>query len=375
MNPYSAKAKSRFVMARSGAPLTEMPAMMRRNGKLAVSHTDKMIDKQGDINADNKNDLINKIGALFDAYTSGAIEKKHSEEYVLAQAQNRELFDKAFKDKDGDAFQALGEIIGDEIWLTMGREGFAEKTLLKKPLGKGETGRIRIRQKDVISLYMTSGPSFAPASQVKQLYVYPEEYYLLANILIEDREIEQASGDILDDKYVDGLEQIMVQRDKIWKTLVDKSSSIYNDFVLFNSFTPTVFSTMRTQIMRWGIPCVSCVLSFDLWNDIIADTEFSMWFDPITKHELILEGNLGAILGVNIMTDGFRYPTLKVLEQGQAYFLGAPNTLGAITVRKELATTAINQYLIGKPNRGWFMEHIEGMAIVNTRAVVRGQKF
>ena len=166
----------------------------------------------------------------------------------------------------------------------------------------------------------------------------------------------------------------MVREDNIWRDLVNAAAGASNDLFLFNTFTPTVFSTMRTQIARWGIPVTGAVIAFDLWDDIIADTEFSTWFDPVSKHEIVLEGSLGSILGVNLITDAFRHDTLQVLQPGEVYFVGAPQTLGGITQRKELATESINKYNQGKPERGWFMETIEGMSIVNSRAVTRGNR-
>ena len=56
-------------------------------------------------------------------------------------------------------------------------------------------------------------------------------------------------------------------------------------------------------------------------------------------------------------TDGFRYETLKVLEPGEVYFLGAPANLGAITRRKDLSTAPINLHLLGRPERGWFLNY------------------
>jgi len=265
------------------------------------------------------------------------------------------------------------EVIGEEVWETLGREGFARKCLMMKPIGKGEQARLRIRRKDVTAYMVTQNPNVI-ASQVRQMYVYPPDFYLIGHISIEDLEIEQASGDLLDDKYQDGLEQIMVQEDKIMKRLMDAAAPTSNDLFFFNTFTPTVFSAMRTQVARWGIPVSKAIIAFDLWNDIIADTEFSTWFDPVSKHDIVLEGSLGSILGVELLTDAFRYETLQVLNPGECYFLGVPQTLGGITQRKALAVESINKYNQGKPERGWFMEMIEGMSVTNSRAVVRGQR-
>jgi len=96
--------------------------------------------------------------------------------------------------------------------------------------------------------------------------------------------------------------------------------------------------------------------------------------DPVSKHEIVLEGSLGSLLGVQLITDAFRHETLRVLDEGEVFFLGAPQTLGGITQRKELMTQAIDKYSQGRPERGWFMETILGMAIVNDRALTRGQR-
>jgi hypothetical protein len=370
-SPY--KTKRAWVHAATGneAGNSSRP-YLTKSGKVAFAN-ERLSDKNGEINAIDKKDLMLAVQALAKAVGQG-----HYEEQVVSDAglesRKKELVTAAIADKDGPAWKALGEVIGDEIHETMGRQAFAAKTLIHKPLARGEVGRIRIRKKDVLCYFATRSPEVV-ASQIRQMYVYPPEYYLVGRVLIEDAEIEQASGDLLDDKYQDGLEQILRQQDLVWKRLVDASATAYNNSFLFNTFTPTVFANMQNQVMRWGIPVHMAIISFDIWPDIIADTEFSTWFDPVSKHEIVMNGYLGNILGTQLHTDGFRYDTLRVLNPGEVYFTGAPGNLGAITTRKELATAPINLHLVGRPERGWFFEQIEGMAIVNSRAVVKGRKF
>lgn len=346
---------------------------LTRSGKVAYAN-ERLGDSNGEINAASKNDLMKAVQALAMAVKQSDYEQTDPTMDAEAEARKNELVTAAIQDNDGQAWKALGEVIGDEVFETMGREAFAAKTLLHKPLARGEIGRIRIRKKDVIAYFATRDPEVI-ASQVRQFYVYPPEYYLVGRVLIEDAEIEQASGDLLDDKYQDGLEQILREQDKVWKRLVDASATVYNDIFLFNTFTPTVFANMQNQVMRWGIPVHMAIISFDIWPDITADTEFSTWFDPVSKHEIVMNGYLGNILGTQLHTDGFRYDTLQVLDPGEVYFVGAPANLGAITRRKDLATAPINLHLLGRPARGWFFEQIEGMTIVNPRAVVKGRKF
>lgn len=284
MNPYKG-TKKRWVHAASGNEAGSGPMpYTTRSGSLAFADS-RLSSASGDINASNNKEWGEVVSAL-----QRAIGQK---QYVQAspnqtevQERKRQLVEAAIADKDGAAWQALGEVIGDEVWETMGREAFASKTLLHKPLARGEIGRIRIRKKDVIAFFATRQPEVV-ASQARQFYVYPPEYYLVGRVLIEDAEIEQASGDLLDDKYQDALEQIQREQDKVWKRLVDASQTVYNDSFLFNTFTPTVYASMQNQIMRWGIPVHMAIISFDIWPDIVADTEFSTWFDPVNAGRLV----------------------------------------------------------------------------------------
>jgi hypothetical protein len=371
MNPY--KGKRTWVHAKSGNQAGDGPMpYLTNSGSLAFASSSRVGGANGDINAPSQKDLFKAVQALAMAVQAGHYVSAESD--GNAEARKKELVTAAVNDKDGPAWKALGEVIGDEVHETMGRQAFASKTLITKPLGKGEIGRIRIRKKDVLCYFATRNPEVV-ASQVHQMYAYPPEYYLVGRALAEDAEIEQASGDLLDDKYQDLLEQILRQQDLVWKRLADAAATVYNDAFLFNTFTPTVFANMQNQLIRWGIPVNMAIVSFDLWPDMTADTEFSTWYDPVSKHEIVMNGYLGNIMGTQIHTDGFRYETLKVLEPGEVYFCGAPANLGAVTVRKEVSTAPINLHVVGRPERGWFAEYIGGMTLTNPRALCKGTKF
>ena len=208
-----------------------------------------------------------------------------------------------------------------------------------------------------------------------QNYYRPEEFYLLGNILMEEKEIQQDTGDLLDDKYNDGLEAIMVQEDRIGMNIINTAASALNDEFAFSTFTPSVLQHMKSEITtQGGLPAATMLISMDIWNEIVAEPEFTSWYSEIEKHELVLEGNLGQLAGMNIITDGFRIPTLKVLDKGQVYIFSLPDTLGQVAQRGELRVEAISKANDGIPKRGWMFTGIESIAVVNARAVVRGQR-
>lgn len=231
-SPYKG-TKKRWVHASSAndAGAGPMP-YTTRSGKLAFADS-RLSSASGDINAGSKKEWAEVVSALQKAMGQKEYVQQAPNQAEVAE-QKRHLVEAAIGDKDGAAWQALGEVIGDEVFETMGREAFAAKTLIHKPLARGEIGRIRIRKKDVIAFFATRQPEVV-ASQVRQFYVYPPEYYLVGRVLIEDAEIEQASGDLLDDKYQDALEQIQREQDKVWKRLVDAAQTVYNDSFLFNT--------------------------------------------------------------------------------------------------------------------------------------------
>jgi hypothetical protein len=324
----------------------------------------------GEINALSKKDLVAAITHL--------VKEASAETTVVNPAMTREAalerkahIVEAFHDRNPQKLQVLGEVYSDSIWETLGRQGFARKLFAVQNVTPGTPARVKVRKKDVVAYQVTSDVKVQP-QVIRQTYIYPPEYYINAQIKIEDKEIAQASADILDEKFQDGLEAIMRREDLISRALMVQAATSHNDLTLFPSFTPSVLSTMRTAVDRWGIPPATLLISFDIWQDITSHTEFVDFFDQVSKHELVLEGRLGSILGMEILTDGYRMPTLQVLQPGEVFVVGTPVTLGTICQVKELTSVAIDFYNQGMAARGWFLESIQAQVLANSRAVSRG---
>lgn len=322
----------------------------------------------GEINASSKRDAMQQIAQIMDAASSGTTLSVMSPE---EQKERTAALVEAFYDKSEAGMARLGEVFSEEIWTSLGREGFSRKLFAVQNVQNGAPARVKIRQKDVIAWQVTAD-NYVQENRVRQNWVYPPEFYLICHILIEDKEIAQASSDLLDEKFQDGLEAILRTEDKISHALLSGASTTYNDATYFSSFTPSVLAQMRTNVMRWGVPATTALISVDIWNDILSNAEFGAWFDPVTKHELIMEGRIGSILGVEFVTDGLRTANLQVLKPGEVFVTGAPITLGTIVQRKALDSHAINKYPEGRPARGWFLEQIQAQVLVNSRSVSKG---
>lgn len=360
-NPYAPK-----FITKEGGPL---PDNLRFRGQ-----SNPAIASSGEMNASSKKDLMFQIKNLIDTYRQGGIVRAssnaNSEKRQIAK-ERRQVLAQAYH--DDDTFKALGEVMAEEISETVSREGFGRKLLAYKDLGQGEDAKVRFKKRDVVAYTAASATEVTPTI-VRNNWHYPPEFYVSGNILIEDRDIHQSTGDVLEEKYQEGLEAVVVQEDLLWKKMADEASSIVNVITYFTTLTPMHLSQIKSQVTSWGIPASICVLAYDIWDDMIGTPGFSDWFDPVTQHELIMEGEIGSMLGMNLLTDAFRLPELKVLEPGDIYVVGAPETHGVLMQRGDLSSNPINTYSDGKPSRGWYIFEMLAMMLVNARSVSSGKR-
>lgn len=304
VNPYGkfSGAKSQVVLAGTNTPVTAEARNFgrTRSGSVQVAGSglpattrnlaprkggERLFGSGGEINASSKRELIEKIALLIEgAQTSqktGAdrlFETRTSDEYRAVMERRAQALLEAAADKTGQAHMILGQQTGDEVYETMGREGFGRNCLMVRDYADREVNRIRVRKKDVVAFVSgTNVNTFH--SMVRQYWVYPGEYYITGGVMIEEREISQAGPEILDDKYQDLLEQFMVQEDTMIKTNWDSSVGIYNPLLSFNTFTPLFFSQGKISVDHWGLQCTRSVLAWDLWHDISAEPEFAGWFN------------------------------------------------------------------------------------------------
>lgn len=350
-------------------------------GSLAPQSGSRLVGANGEYNAYSKKDLMEIIGGLMAQADSGEVRLDTGIQRTVDQATSdwsREghLVHAALSDRhpsEGGPFHVLGEVFTDQISETMGRLGFTNKILAQQDIAEQGTARIRIRQKDVVSWVMMAD-GHTVESKVRQRYIYPKGYDITALIMIYEADIYEAGSAIIEEKYNDALEATMVRDDNITKFLLDQAAPTANDVIAFNAFTPNVFAELRDQIWRHSLPVPHALMSRDLWTDLFADADWQRWYSPIEKHEYAVEGKLGKLADVELITDGFVYDTLKVLQPGEIYFLSAPATLGMKSNMVPLMSEMVNQRLLGRPARGWFLYLRQATTIANSRGVSKGQK-
>lgn len=362
----------------------------RRSGKiiaggaqssLAPQKGSKLVGANGEYNANSKDELKDILAAIHTMADRGDVRldsgvSRSVDAATTKWAQEGHLVHAALSERrptEGGAFQVLGEVFTDQIAETMGRLGFTNKILAQQDVPEQGTARVRIRQKDVVSWVMMADGHTAE-SKVRQRYIYPKGYDITALVMIYEADIYEAGSAIIEEKYNDALEATMVRDDNVTKFLLDQAAPTSNDVIAFNAFTPNVFAELRDQVWQHSLPVPHALMSRDLWVDLFADSDWKSWYSPIEKHELAVEGKLGKLADVEIITDGFQYDTLKVLDPGEVYFLSAPATLGMKSNMVPLQSEMVNQHMNGRPARGWFLYMRQATTIANSRGVSKGIK-
>lgn len=357
MNPYRSTGKTKGVI---------IPGVHKFKGQ-----SSPIVANNGELNASSRQDLLAQIGRYLEASASPTTEMVATAA-ELARDRKETLLT-AFSDTTGQGVQILGETMAAEIHETTAREGFARRVLQYREIGNGEDNLVTLKQKNVTA-YLATSASEVTSTEVRETRMRPPMIEINGDVLISTKELAQATGELLEEKYEEGLEAIMVQEDRLWKTMADKAARVRNEIQFFSVLTPTVFSRLIEQVNRWGIPAATCLFSSSLWTDIIANGDFTAILDPVSQHELLQEGFLGTILGVQITTDTFRQPNLKVLDSGEMYIVGAPINHGVFTLQGALTAEPINRFNHGESKKGWFFNQLCSMVLGNAASVSKGKR-
>src|SRR6266481_5982133 len=292
------------------------------------------------------------------------------------QTRNQKLSAAFYTQNNSRPWANMGAAVSADLSEAADREGFMRRLLLKVDVANGTIPRIRVKQKNIIALIASSGLDNRPV-YLRDKYITPPEFYIKHNIRVEEREIVQGSGDILEDKFFETQEGIMVQEDRKFISLLNDTIGIANsNQLLAGGLSPATLSQMRTQILQWNLPASTLLIASDVLNDIVGQgaNTFGGYFDPVSQFEIVQTGMIGTLMGMQVITDSYRAPTLKVLNAGDIWVLSNPEMLGAFTDRGPVQSQEVNSYMEGSPARGWNFFELLSMTITNQRSAVHGSR-
>lgn len=333
---------------------------------------DRIIGQDGNINAGSLVELAARMVEISQGIKNGtlAVSEEHTVNRELA-SERKESLRAAYDSTDG-SWAEMGSAISNSINTRVEREGFMRQVLSRGNVEEGAVPRVRIRQKNVRAV-VSRGPVQVYPQYVRDNYMMLEEFYVTSNPRVEEIDLRQGSGDILEDKYFEGLEAIWAVEDRTLTKMFRTADNIYNPVTYFSSsLTPTALQTVKYNVDRFRIPVENIIIALDLLNDLAVGNAFGQWFDPITQWEVVRTGRIGTLLGLTLLTDGYREPTLRVLNDGEFFVLGTPEFLGGYTDRGPIESRPADDFDKAIPARGWTLREIISMGVGNAKAIAHG---
>ncbi len=356
-----------------------------RNSRPAIPGTElkfpgsneRAIGRNGEFNANDRKELLRSVNMMVQAAISGEVNptadhRATSVEKAKIAAKELVTVTAAFQDRTSNRWQALGSEIAMSVSEVGDRAGFMRRFLQRVEVPMGQQPKARVRKKQVTAIMMT-GPSQTRPQYVRDDYQYMTEFDITAHVWVAENELYLGTPDILDEKFIETQEAISVTEDRYWKVLADEAATIdYNIQYLVGGLSLSALASMRRIMGENTMAPVNILMALSYWSDIMEN--FADKFDPVHQYELFSTGELGSIMGLSFLTDGFRHPNLKVLENDELYFVAAPEFHGAYSDRGPVQSTEIDGRQQGVLARGWFMSEHISMAILNPRSVIKAKR-
>jgi hypothetical protein len=330
--------------------------------KLAGSN-ELAVGRNGELNASSKKDLFAQQARFLQAASQGNM-------LSIDTATSKELVQAAFNDKE--AHRVLGEKISDALYITANRQGFMRKYLAKVDVQQGSIPRFPVRNKNVTAVWSTS-PTKVESQITRDRWFTPPELNVVARPFIPQIELNQSSGDVLQEKYIEAVEATMVAEDRLWYNQVQSIVGVDNNLTIISGqLTPYSLMTVATQVTRWGLKGAHLLLASDMWQDIVGNSDFYSAIDPVARHELLLTGELGVMYGMTITSDAFRHPEHKVLGQGEFYVISDALNHGAYSDRGGLQSVPTDIGVEKIPGKGFVIHESLAVSVANSRSVAKG---
>lgn len=332
---------------------------------------ERMVGHNGEVNASSKLDLLQQAGRLMAAASEGQV-MTEAEALKREQAKkvNRGLIQAAMRNPE--AHRVVGEKLADNIYMTANRKGIMRRFLNKIDLKQGEIPRFPVRKKNVSAVILTS-PTRMETQIVTDRWLTPPEMQLGTRLYVPQNEINQSNTDILEEKFVEGLEAVMVTEDRLYYNTLQQTVGIDNERqIVSGSLTPLALMSARQQVTRWGLKAMFCWMASDLFTDMVSDSSFVTAVDPVARHELVMTGQIATMFGMTLISEAYRHPEHKVLNEGEFFVLSDPGMHGAYSDRGGVDSQPIDSSVERVIGKGWLITESMSMAVANARSVVAG---
>ena len=332
---------------------------------------ERAIGANGELNASSKRDLLNQQQRFLTAASNGdVISAEAAAQREQDQKTSRELIKAAFNDPE--VHRVLGERMAESLYVTANRQGFMRKYLTRIDVQQGSIPRFPVRGKNVTAVWAT-GPTKVGTQITRDKWYTPAELSVVTRPFVTQNELNRSAGDVLQEKYVEATEAVMVTEDRLlygqWKRTIGLENNLS---IISGQLTPYALAQVRTNVTQWGLKAPHVLIASDLYTDIIGNQEFYSAIDPVARHELLLTGELAVMYGMTITSDAYRHPEHKVLSKGEFFVIADALNHGAYSDRGGLMSTTTDISVEGLPGKGWVLYEQLAVSVANARAVAAG---
>ena len=321
--------------------------------------SNELFSSNGQINADNGADVINKIVAFAQAMQNGVTPLDTRTASVNDDAREA-LLVKAMQSERGKV--ALAQAMANPIRRNLDYQGVGRKALRVDPLPQGA---LPVYDKDIdVSAIVVASNGAAPESRIKGDRISVPEFELVSNPTVRIYEVKRRRFNVIDRAQQRARQEIQALEDTNIFAALDFSST------LENTLTTTVAGTGRVnkgslnnlvaQVDKWDL------VTSRLFMNIMSFSGFRAFdnteFDPVTTRELLQTGLYGHIWTADIIVS-------KVVPANTVYAVADPEFVGVMPIRQDIEVLPADE-----PKQlklGWVVNEIIGVAVVNPRGVAK----
>lgn len=336
----------------------------------APGSNERFVGNNGEINASSKKDLLSQSLHLMEATAKGVVGTDSQVTATERLATNRQLIAAAFNDPK--AQRVLGERMADQIYMTANRKGYMRRFLAKIDLKQGDIPRFPVRSKNV-QAFIVTGPTQVQAQFTADKWLYPPELQIVSRVFVPQTEINQSNTDVLDEKYTEGLEGVMVTEDRMYLNACRQTIGVDNQrSIITGTLSPLALMSVRQNVAGWGMKPTHCLMASDLFVDIVGDTNFMQAIEPVSRHELVMTGEMAVLYGMTLVSEAYRHPEHKTLAEGEFMVVSDPQYHGAYADRGGVDAQPIDSTTEKVAGRGWLFQESIAQAVANARSVAFG---
>lgn len=266
--------------------------------------------------------------------------------------------------------QQIGEYLAGMCW-SASSFNLSRRLLVVQPILQGLVGRVRVPCNE--SVVQIANDLNVEEKEPTNKYIYPPEFYLSGFEVYTKEEMKNnnlALGILLN---------TLCKEDIHLCALLHEVSKQHEICCYTDKVTLRVLNSMSNDLYNEG-GTNAFVVEQHAWEDLTQDKAFCDKFEP-SEPRGVVQGILGHINEIPILTDAHLNKELQTLSVGDVYAVVAPFALGAITQRKELDIRYVeitDEKILKELQKddiaySWFFEQIQGMVLFG-KGVIRATK-